>query len=257
MKMLKFIVLSLFVAYAVGAPQKRAALPRLDGRIVGGESIDITDAAYQISLLYFGSHYCGGSIIAEQWVVTAAHCTDGVGASSFGVRSGSSIRNAGGTVSGLSGLYQHPNYDADSADSDISVLQLSAPLTLSDSAAIIALPTLNQAIPVGADSFVTGWGRLSEGGIAPTQLQGVTVPTVSLAACRAAYGAAVTDRMMCAGLPEGGRDACQGDSGGPLVIDSVLIGLTSWGYGCARPGFPGVYANVPALRDYIATIAGL
>nr|ABZ04009.1 serine protease 1 [Costelytra zealandica] len=255
--MLKFVVISLLVACAFGAPQKRAPVPRLDGRIVGGEDIDITDAPYQISLLFFGSHLCGGSIIAEQWVITAAHCTEGAGASAYGVRSGSSIRNSGGTVSAISALYQNPSFDWDSLDNDISVLQLSAPLTLSSTAAIIALPSLNQEIPVGVDSFVTGWGALYEGGPAPFQLQGVTVPTVSLAACRAVYGAAVTDRMMCAGLPEGGRDACQGDSGGPLVIESVLIGLTSWGAGCARPGYPGVYASVPALRDYITSVSGL
>ena len=81
---------------------------------------------------------------------------------------------------------------------------------------------------------------------------------VSPAACKAAYGAgSITERMLCAGVSGGGQDACQGDSGGPLAVGFLLGGIVSWGYGCGRLGYPGVYGNVAAMRDYIKETAGL
>lgn len=201
-------------------------------------------------------------------------------AAQLSIRAGSSNRLSGGIVVNVAGINQHPSYDDWLIDYDISVLVLSSTLSVGPGIGPIGLPAQSQYIPAGVDSRITGWGTLYEGaGSLPTYLQGVTVPTVSLAECRDAYGASlVTDRMMCAGVPQGGLDACQvrnindvfpfkfdfdtgdlfqGDSGGPLVIGTELIGIVSWGYGCARAGFPGVYASVPALRNFILQSVGV
>ncbi|KAK9751337.1 Trypsin [Popillia japonica] len=232
--------------------------PRLDGRIVGGSSVDISKHPYQVSLLLLGSHVCGGAIISEKYVVTAAHCTYRTSTEAFSVRVGSSIRNSGGTVVKVEAIYQHPNFDYFTVDYDISVLSLSSSLNFDSNIAAIKLPSENQEFAAGIESVVTGWGDTAQGGPSADQLQAVRVPLVSLSDCQAAYSPYnITDRMLCAGIKEGGKDACQGDSGGPLVIDDVLVGVVSWGIGCAQPEYPGVYASVPNLRSYISEVSGI
>nr|XP_022918863.1 trypsin-7-like [Onthophagus taurus] len=234
--------------------------PFPDGRIVGGESVNIEDYPYQVQLLYWELHICGGSIISSRYIVTAAHCTNGTVASELSIRYGTSIRNDGGDIAQVATLYQHPEYDEETADFDISLLKLGEDLLFADKVQPIKLPSLNEAIPVGELCVVTGWGRLEHNGVPPLQLQAVRIPIITLEQCREAYAVrnlTVSDRMICAAYPSGGKDACQGDSGGSLVVDDVLFGIVSWGIGCADPNFPGVYASVSALRSYITEISGI
>jgi trypsin len=107
--------------------------------------------------------------------------------------------------------------------------------------------------PAGALAVVTGWGSLTPGGSLPTQLQAVEVDIVSREECDRAYAAygGITENMICAGVPKGGRDACQGDSGSPLVVGGRLVGIVSWGLSCALADYPGVYSNVATLRGFI------
>jgi len=257
--MLRFVVLSVLVSIAIGGvPKLRSPLPQLDGRIVGGKDVNIEDYPYQLSLLYYGSHICGASIVSENIAVTAAHCTYGSSASYLSVRASSSIKGSGGQVVSVAKIHQHPKFDYFNIDYDISVLELSSPITLGTGAQPIALPEENEDVPGGTNSVVSGWGALREGGSSPSQLQAVEVPIVTLQKCKDAYGSSsITERMLCAGFTEGGKDACQGDSGGPLVANGKLVGAVSWGYGCARPNYPGVYASVPNLRAYIKEVSGL
>lgn len=123
---------------------------------------------------------------------------------------GSTYRNTGGQLVSISQVYQNPQYSSSTVDYDISVLRLSSSLTFGTTIAPVGLPASGQAINAGDVAVVSGWGTLTEGGSSSSQLQVVDVPLVSLEECRAAYGAsAITDRMVCAGLPEGGKDACQ------------------------------------------------
>ncbi|PSN36617.1 Trypsin-1, partial [Blattella germanica] len=98
-----------------------------------------------------------------------------------------------------------------------------------------------------------------EGGSSSTTLRQVTVPIVADSTCNSNYAAygGITARMICAGSTSGGRDACQGDSGGPLVAGGQLVGVVSWGVGCARPSYPGVYAKVSNLRSWISQQTGV
>lgn len=128
------------------------------------------------------------------------------------IRAGSTLYSSGGVVIPVKKLHQNENYDKWSLDSDISLLELAAPLEFSASIAPIALPQQDQHVPEGSNAVVTGWGRLQEtGSISPLELQMVEVPIMSMEECRKAYGAnAITDNMICAGYyGVGGKDACQ------------------------------------------------
>ena len=156
----------------------------------------------------------------------------------------------------MSKIIQHEDYHAFTTSNDLSLLQFSSPLTFNDFVQPIALPEAGHTAT--GDCIVSGWGTLTEGGNTPTVLMKVTVPVVTDEECRDAYGESkVEDSMICAGLTEGGKDSCQGDSGGPFVCSdtgsSYLAGVVSWGYGCARPAYPGVYAEVSYFVDWIMT----
>lgn len=148
----------------------------------------------------------------------------------------------------VTSIVLHPDYDSGTTSSDISLLKISSALTYDDYVAAIPIPSQGQTFT--GNAVVSGWGTLTEGGDTPTVLQSVTVPFVTDAQCKADYGAGnVDDTMICAG--ESGKDSCQGDSGGPLAANGVLAGIVSWGYGCARPNFPGVYTRVSYFVDWI------
>ncbi|EFA02919.1 serine protease P80 [Tribolium castaneum] len=261
---MKFVVLfAVVLATASAVPaflRKNKFFP--DGRIVGGDDIPIEQVPWQISLQYYGSHMCGGSVISEKYVITAGHCTEGVTEDDINIRAGTSIRESGGQEVKIAKIHHHPKYDGGLIDYDISILELATPLTLSDKISPVKLPEANTVWPDNIDVLISGWGTTEEGsGSLPSNLQGVTVQIVSPESCKKAYGAdAITTRMICAGVNGGGKDSCQGDSGGPLVVpnaDNTLGGIVSWGAGCARPQYPGVYSNVAALRDFITEVTGL
>ncbi|KAJ8976735.1 hypothetical protein NQ317_004286 [Molorchus minor] len=251
--MIKLTVLSALCT----VPQLRS-VPLLDGRIVGGEDADISDYSYQLSLLYLGSHICGAATISPTWALTAAHCLYSTSPSVFSVRAGSSIRNSGGEVVSVAEIKHHPEYRKTTLDYDIATLRLSSAIDIATSQAI-PLPSPALKPPAGLNSVITGWGATSQGGSSADVLQVVEVPIINQTDCRNAYSTPpITDRMFCAGLlGVGGKDACQGDSGGPVAVNGVLVGLVSWGYGCARPESPGVYTSVPALRDWVLEETGI
>ncbi|KAL4921337.1 trypsin-like cysteine/serine peptidase domain-containing protein [Aspergillus aurantiobrunneus] len=225
--------------------------------IVGGDDATIEQFPYQVALLSDGSLLCGGSIISNQYVVTAGHCTSGASARSLSVRVGSSSSSSGGTEVGVSSIAVHPDFNGNTVDNDISILTLAEELTFGDGIAAVDLPTSNSLPEAGTTATASGWGALREGGTPSPTLQSVEVPIVSKQQCASAYQGfnEITDSMFCAG--EEGKDACQGDSGGPLVSDNVLIGITSWGNGCAREGFPGVYSSPAYFRDFIQSVTGI
>ncbi|XP_050078335.1 trypsin-7-like [Anopheles maculipalpis] len=227
-------------------------------RIVGGFEIDISDTPYQVSLQYNNGHRCGGSVLNRRWVLTAAHCTDDLPAFTFAVRYGSSMHETGGTLVLVKRVVQHPRYDSSTIDYDYSLLELEEELTFSDVVQPITLPEQDEAVMDGTMTIVSGWGNTQSATESNALLRAANVPTVSQRECRKAYSVEViTDRMLCAGYQEGGKDACQGDSGGPLVADGKLVGVVSWGAGCAQAGYPGVYSRVASVRDWVRENSGV
>ncbi|XP_017769482.1 PREDICTED: trypsin-7-like [Nicrophorus vespilloides] len=230
----------------------QAFLPQLGSRIIGGESYDIEDVPYQLSLEYLGSHICGASILSKSFAITAAHCTYGVRAAQLKVRAGSGIVEHGGQLIPISRIHQHPDYNIINLDNDISILLLKVPIKLNFRAQPIALPNWSETIKVGTTAFASGWGVIKGTDMFPINLQAITISIIGHDTCQLLYeNEDITRNMMCAISWIGKMDTCRGDSGGPLVSNGKLIGITSWGYGCARDNFPGVYTNVQNYRDFI------
>lgn len=226
-------------------------VPMLDGRIVGGEDTTIEENPWQISMIYFGSHRCGGSVISPNTIVTAAHCIRGTSAQWVDIRAGSTLVRSGGRVVSVNRMVEHERYDPWELNNDVGLLFLDSNLEFGPTIQPIALPTQGYRVPAGTIVTISGWGALRQGGPSPNVLQVVAAPIVDEALCDRAVGI-VEETMICAGnYEEGGIDSCQGDSGGPLVVDGQLHGIVSWGYGCAQPKLPGVYARVAAFVDWI------
>lgn len=147
-------------------------------------------------------------------------------------------------------MFVHPSYGYDGFDSDVAIMKLAQPLKFSNDVQPIRLAPAGYAVADGDTVVVSGWGALSSGGSSPSNLFEVGVPKVNQQVCINSYGSSsITNRMLCAGI--GGKDSCQGDSGGPLTHNDLQVGIVSWGRGCALAGYPGVYARVSALREFI------
>uniref|UniRef100_A0A0A1XQL0 Trypsin eta n=1 Tax=Zeugodacus cucurbitae TaxID=28588 RepID=A0A0A1XQL0_ZEUCU len=228
-------------------------------RIIGGNDASIVRHPHHVSLrrrtcqecAYL--HECGGSILNEDTIVTAAHCVLNRDVRNFTVVAGSDKRAGNdGTVVLIERIVAHERYNASITDYDVALLFLATPLTL-DNVFIAAVPLLTSAPEVGAKATITGWGTVSEGGMPAQQLQAVNVFLLDRAQCSAAYGDRFTAAMLCAGVLAGGKDACQKDSGGPLLVEHQLAGIISWAIGCARPESPGVYVNVSHVRQWIVS----
>jgi len=231
--------------------------------IVGGEEAEEGEWGWQV-LVRPGSYLCGGSLIDREWVLTAAHCVHTSGGDLFAadkirVTVGETHR---GVVKGteqliaVDAVFVHESYNEQNKDSDIALLHLATPVFMNDAIAIVPLLTNEQLdlVAEGKLATVTGWGTTAEGGFASSTLMEVSVPVVSNEVCNQSYGI-INDNMICGGYAEGGKDACQGDSGGPLVVPDengnwYLAGVVSFGYGCARENFYGVYTRVSQYVDW-------
>ncbi|XP_052576099.1 anionic trypsin-2 [Peromyscus californicus insignis] len=219
-----------------------------DDKIVGGYTCQENSVPYQVSL-NSGYHFCGGSLINSQWVVSAAHCYK----SRIQVRLGEyniNVLEGNEQFVTASKSIRHPNYNSWTLDNDIMLIKLASPVTLSARVATVALPT--SCAPAGTQCLISGWGNtLSSGVNNPDLLQCLDAPLLTQAACEASYPGKITNNMVCAGFLEGGKDSCQGDSGGPVVCNGQLQGIVSWGYGCAQKNLPGVYTKVCNYVDWI------
>lgn len=229
-----------------------------DDRIIGGAPTTIELHPHQVSLRQRNVHICGGSVITTTRVLTAAHCLEqGVQPSIYSIMAGSAMRrgDANAQIRTISRLIIHAQYNDDTSQNDIAVLHFVAPLTFGPTVQAVRLPRPNTLVPYGRLANVTGWGltRFGDNTSASQRLMLVSKPLVTNAVCNAAssYNGRITPDMICAGFPQGGRDACRGDSGGPLTVNGVQFGIVSWGIGCALPRFPGVYARVPFFYSWI------
>ncbi|XP_023153648.1 transmembrane protease serine 4a isoform X2 [Amphiprion ocellaris] len=230
-------------------------------RIVGGSDALIEDWPWQVSLQQGGQHTCGGSLVSSRWVVTAAHCFTGSKKelSRWRVVSGRTYMSTlGGSY--VDRIIVNGNYDPAQNDYDIAMMRLSSPITVGEGRKPVCLPPKAFGLAAGDMMTVTGWGYLEEDGKVSPSLQKAQVPLIDRRVCSSpqVYGSSVTQNMICAGFLEGKVDACQGDSGGPLVHLSSsqwrLIGVVSWGVGCARENRPGVYCHVEQMLNWIRTV---
>ncbi|XP_016994210.2 trypsin-like [Drosophila takahashii] len=229
--------------------------PDLDfpfGRIVNGVETTIEQHPYQVSIqTRSSSHFCGGSLINSDTVVTAAHCMQKYTASEMQVRLGSTTRNSGSEVVAVRAFKFHEGYNSTTKINDVAIIKLSTPVRRTSLIRTIELATSDPAS--GTPAVVSGWGTTCYLWCSSTTtLLEVEVDIVSQKDCGSStynYGESITATMVCANGEK--KDACQGDSGGPLVADGKLVGIVSWGNRCARTGYPGVYASVAELKPWI------
>ncbi|XP_056871562.1 transmembrane protease serine 9-like [Takifugu flavidus] len=235
--------------------------PQINSRIVGGQVAPEGSWPWQASLHFSGGHRCGGSLINNRWVLSAAHCFQGVRASDVTVYLGRQSQqgdNPNEEALRVTQIINHPDYDSTTINNDISLLQLAATVSFTNYIQPVCLAAPESTFHTGTDSWVTGWGNIGSGVPLPfpRNLMEVEVPIRGNRECNCNYGVGrITDNMVCAGLRSGGKDSCQGDSGGPLVIKQnsrwIQAGIVSFGTGCAQPDTPGVYARVSQYKTWI------
>ncbi|XP_018800070.1 PREDICTED: trypsin 3A1-like [Bactrocera latifrons] len=223
-------------------------------RIVGGSSAVSMNIPYIVSLKSFGFHICGGSIINARTVVTAAHCLLASDARDLQIHAGAKTRSSHeGVLIKVAAIHYDRRFSMETMDYDIGLVRLSNALIFSIRIQPIALPAAGELVLDTDVGLVAGWGYKSAYGPGSYVLRYARVPIINQTVCNEQLEGSVTDRMLCAGYAEGGIDACQMDSGGPLVVDEKLVGIVSWGVGCARPNRPGVYTRVSQLIDWVQT----
>lgn len=269
-----------FLASILVGPAHAADLGR--PFIVGGEVAQPGAWPWQVALLQNtggrAEQQCGGSLIAPEWVLTAAHCMFGgpegepltrIADIEFSVAVGVhdvSMNEPSRQDIAISQIIVHEDYDPNGEgyggnDNDIALIRLASPATLNDRVQLISLVTAADEAALaspGTISTVSGWGAVSHDGDSSPVLKQVDLPIVSNAQCAEAYPG-LTANMLCAGRPEGGDDSCQGDSGGPLVVPDAmagyrLAGVVSFGEMCAAPGQPGVYVRVSRYDDWLSRL---
>ncbi|XP_023122185.2 coagulation factor VII [Amphiprion ocellaris] len=230
-------------------------------RIVGGTECPRGECPWQVLLRYKGKGFCGGMILKPTWILTASHCLENTELQFLKVVAGehnTEIYEGSEQEVQVSEIIMHEDYQPRTADNDIALLRLGSPIVFTPFSVPACLPTrslANRELWLVRLHTVSGWGRRSENGPTSHLLRRLQVPRIRTQDCVEQSGVALTQNMFCAGYLDGHQDSCKGDSGGPLVTryknTTFLLGIVSWGKGCARPGNYGIYTRVSNYLDWI------
>ncbi|XP_040211887.1 serine protease 27-like [Rana temporaria] len=238
-------------------------------RIVGGDDAAKGEWPWQVILQKDGFPLCGGSLVADSWVLTAAHCFDKpVNPSDFTIYLGAhkltDLQDPNIVSRRVKQIIIHPKYSPLGSGADITLMELEQPVNFTTFILPASLPSTNIDLPEGTLCWATGWGHISEKEPLPNPktLQEVQLALIDNQHCQAMYSIGlppgtkvIKEDMMCAGFEQGNKDSCQGDSGGPLVCSAngerLQFGIVSWGFGCAEPNHPGVYTRVQYYKSWI------
>ncbi|WP_435190569.1 S1 family serine peptidase [Streptomyces sp. bgisy126] len=256
-----------FAAVGTGTAAAKPASPPV-AQVVGGTDSAAGAYPYQVSLQVPSGaswrHNCGGSVIGERWVLTAAHCLAGRTASGLRVVTGTHTLDSGGAAYAVQELTVHEGYNASAPGmpNDIGLVKLASPLAYTSLVQPVAPATVPDVL--GGSATLTGWGQTSGGNSSlPNTLQQATVTVLPIATCQMRWlfknitplaHVCTFDKQPDATW---GKSACNGDSGGPLVQNGIQIGVVSWGVTNCSGNYPSVYANVGAYRPWITTKTGI
>jgi len=263
---LSLLLIALLLAgFAVSAQAKPVS--DITPRIIGGIDTNPNDYPWATALLFadvndgFNAQFCGGTLIASRWVLTAAHCVNSFSSASeievaIGINNLDNISNTDRKI--VQNIFMHPDYDTISLDNDIALLELAIP---SNNAVLaIADNNLTDNIAIGELMTIIGWGATSPLPLTPAYpnlLQETQIPRFNFDNCNTIYNSTLTSNMICAGFAAGEKDTCQGDSGGPILYFNTSdntyyqTGVTSFGNGCAVANNPGVYTRAANYLDWI------
>ncbi|XP_050567843.1 LOW QUALITY PROTEIN: enteropeptidase [Cygnus atratus] len=231
-------------------------------RIVGGSDARREAWPWVVSLHFNSMHLCGASLVSEEWLVTAAHCVYGrhlqpsKWKAVLGLHDQLNMTHPSTVIRYIDQIVINPHYNKLTKDGDIALMHLQYKVQYTDYIQPVCLPEKNQHFLPGIKCFIAGWGDTTSGGSTSNILQEAEVPLILNDQCQQWMPEySITENMICAGYDMGGIDSCQGDSGGPLMFEDgnewVLVGVTSFGYKCALPERPGVYARVSMFVDWI------
>ncbi|XP_062859514.1 serine protease 33 [Trichomycterus rosablanca] len=242
--------------------------PPLQSRIVGGYDASDGHWPWQVDIQDSLGHICGGTLISDSWVLSAAHCFPKPDVTSdytiYAGRQRINGWNQNESSHKISQVLVPLGYTDPQFGKDIALVRLLTPVVWSDYIQPVCLPSSDVQFPSGTQCVITGWGNIRDGvslqGVGT--LQQVEVPIIDQSSCQQMFqvqpreDVTIINDMICAGFQEGGKDSCQGDSGGPLVCQMsggvwVQAGIVSFGLGCAQPNRPGVYSRVSAFSDFI------
>ncbi|CAG4954293.1 unnamed protein product [Colias eurytheme] len=234
-------------------------------RIVGGSVTTIDRYPYGVAMLYSRTglsfnQACGGTIINNRSVLSAAHCFFHDPPSRWRMRVGSTFGSSGGVVHITNNIIMHPQYNDNTLNNDVAIVRSNTAFVYNANVAPGSIASSNYFLADGQVVWAIGWGMTSGTGPSSNQLRHVQIWTINRQTCRDRWRelrGEVTDNMLCTGwLDVGGRDQCGGDSGGPLLHNNVVVGVCSWGHEeCAHPRYPGVNALVSRYTSWITSNA--
>eukprot|EP00062_Callorhinchus_milii_P000265 gi/632935063/ref/XP_007887632.1/ PREDICTED: serine protease 56-like [Callorhinchus milii] len=244
---------------------QRAAAPNhtlVMGRIVGGHMAAPGSWPWLVLLKLNGNVMCGGVLVQDSWVATAAHCFTGNRNENYWqVVTGEydlSKQDTEERITQINRIIIHPKFNQRTFNNDIALLELTVPVSVSELVSSVCIPEKIEELPAGTMCYIAGWGSVYEDGPSADILMEAKVPLLAQSTCKTALGKElITSQMFCAGYLTGKVDSCQGDSGGPLTcVDPTskqyyLYGITSWGDGCGQRNKPGVYTRVPSFTTWI------
>uniref|UniRef100_A0A3P9I1T8 Suppression of tumorigenicity 14b n=1 Tax=Oryzias latipes TaxID=8090 RepID=A0A3P9I1T8_ORYLA len=248
-------------------------VPFRSSRVVGGVVSKEGEWPWQVSLHFKGEgHVCGASVLNNRWLLTAAHCVQDSQVKRYSEAHhweallGLHVQgqtNEWTVKRRVRRIIAHEDFSYETYDNDIALMELDADVRLNQYIWPICLPSPAHDFPAGQEAWISGWGATSEGGFREKFLQKAAVRIVNTTVCSSLMEDQITDRMLCAGVLEGGVDACQGDSGGPLTVQknrderAFLAGVVSWGEGCGQKNKAGIYTRVTKFRSWIKENCGL
>ncbi|XP_064900098.1 kallikrein-14 [Columba livia] len=216
--------------------------------VIEGTSCELP---WQAALFQGDKFICGGTLVARNWVLTAAHChIPGV----LSVRLGGQRRADGGATEQWrrsAKVVTYPRYNTATKDGDLMLVKLLLPVRVTKR--VEPLPLATECPAPGSVCQISGWGSTTSPEVNfPEDLHCAKVTVVPEEQCRRIYPGSITPNMVCAGESRNRADSCQGDSGGPLMCDGRLQGIVSWGPGvCGDPKKPGVYVNLCKYTQWI------